>query len=72
MEFTLNQKMILSFALEGRIKELESRINDFKSAIESGHYLELNADMPIILKRTESNLAETIELYKEIEAELNE
>lgn len=72
MEFTLNQKMILSFALEGRIKELESRINDFKSSIESGYYLEINADMPTILKRTESNLAETIELYKEIEAELNE
>lgn len=70
MELTFKKKMIISFALEARIAELNKRIAAFKNIISSGDDYGMNVN--VALAKTELELAETIALYEEMESEGNE
>ena len=70
MELTFKKRMILLFALEARIRELDTRIAAFKNIIGSGEDYGMNVN--VALAKTELELAETVALYEEMGSEGNE
>ena len=71
MKLTPRKRIILSMALEDRIKELKSRIVTFTEMIENGDKT-FRMDAHAALKRSESELIETIAIYEEVEGIVND